>query len=100
MEMIKVLWKLFITLITNPYFIVMAILAIAVDIYYPKFRGYMGEFWVKRALKQLPNDKYKVLNDVMIEQNGSTHQIDHLIISQFGIFVIEMKTYSSKLWPC
>lgn len=29
----------------------------------------------------------------MIKQNGCTHQIDHLIISQFGIFVVEMKNY-------
>ena len=93
MEMIKVLWKFFIDLITNPYFIVMAILAIGVDIYYPKFRGFMGEFWVKQTLKKLPNDKYKVLNNIMIKENGNTHQIDHLVLSQFGIFVIEMKNY-------
>ena len=53
----------------------------------------MGEFWVKQELKKLPMDKYIVLNDIMVKQNNSTHQIDHLIISQFGIFVIEMKNY-------
>ena len=53
----------------------------------------MGEFWVKQELKKLPKDKYIVLNDIMLNQNGSTHQIDHLIVSQFGIFVIEMKNY-------
>ena len=53
----------------------------------------MGEFWVKQELKKLPKDKYIVLNDIMIKQNNCTSQIDHLIISKFGIFVIEMKNY-------
>lgn len=75
----------------------MAILAIMVDIFYPKFRGFMGEFWVKQELRKLPKEKYLVLNDIMIKQNDSTHQIDHLIISQFGIFVVEMKNYYGKI---
>ena len=93
MGLVKVMWKLFVAVITNPYFIVMAILAVLVDVYYPKFRGFMGEFWVRQELKKLPKDKYIILNDIMVSQNNSTHQIDHLIISQFGIFVIEMKNY-------
>lgn len=93
MEIIKILWNFFIQLITNPYVIIMAILAILIDIFYPKFRGFMGEFWVKQELKKLPKDKYMVLNDIMVSQNNITHQIDHLIVSQFGIFVIEMKNY-------
>lgn len=48
MEIIKILWTLLISLITNPYVIIMAILAILIDILYPKFRGFMGEFWVKK----------------------------------------------------
>ena len=93
MQIIKILWNLFISIITNPYIIIMGILSILIDILYPKFRGFMGEFWVKQELKKLPKDKYIVLNDIMIKEKGSTHQIDHLIISQFGIFVIEMKNY-------
>lgn len=93
MELIKVLWKLLIALISNKWFLITAILAILIDIFYPKFRGFMGEFWVKQELKKLPKDKYKILNDIMIRTNEMTHQIDHLIISQFGIFVIEMKNY-------
>jgi len=93
MELVKVLCQLFIGLITNPWFVTLLVLSILVDILYPKFRGFMGEFWVKQELKKLPKDKYIVLNDIMVNQNNSTHQIDHLIISQFGIFVIEMKNY-------
>ena len=35
MEIIKILWNFFIQLITNPYVIIMAILAILIDIFYP-----------------------------------------------------------------
>ena len=73
--------------------IILIALCIILKIYYPKFRGFMGEFWVKLELSKLPKDKYVVLNDIMIKDEKGTHQIDHLIISKFGIFVIEMKNY-------
>ena len=73
--------------------IILIILTILLNIYYPKFRGVMGEFWTKLELSKLPKDKYIVLNDIMIEDEYGTHQIDHLVLSEFGIFVIEMKNY-------
>ena len=73
--------------------IILIALCIILKIYYPKFRGFMGEFWVKLELSKLPKDKYVVLNDIMIKDEKGTHQIDHLVISKFGIFVIEMKNY-------
>ncbi len=93
MEIIKEFLKILLILITNKYIVIMLVLIILVNIFYPKFRGFMGEFWVKQELKKLPKDKYMVINDVMLKNNDNTHQIDHLIISQFGIFVIEMKNY-------
>ena len=73
--------------------IILIILCILLKLYYPKFRGFMGEFWVKLELGKLPKDKYFVLNDIMIKDDKGTHQIDHLVLSEFGIFVIEMKNY-------
>ena len=93
MELIKAFLKLFFVLITNEYFLIVLLLSVLSKILYPKFRGFMGEFWVKQELKKLPKDKYMVINDIMLKQNDNTHQIDHLIVSQFGIFVIEMKNY-------
>ena len=29
----------------------------------------------------------------MIRTSNGTHQIDHIVLSKFGIFVIEMKNY-------
>lgn len=73
--------------------IVLIVLCVLITKYYPKFRGFMGEFWVKLELKKLPKNKYVILNDIMIRDEMGTHQIDHIVLSKFGIFVIEMKNY-------
>lgn len=80
-------------LLKHPLFLILLILGILSNIYYKKFRGFMGEFWVKTELNKLPKDKYIILNNIMIKSNKGTHQIDHIILSKFGIFVIEMKNY-------
>lgn len=62
-----------------------------------KIFGNAGEFWVKKELKKL-NNEYKTINDVMIEtSDGKTHQIDHIVISKYGIFVIETKHFNATL---
>ena len=73
--------------------VILLILGILIEIYYPKFRGFMGEFWLKLELKKLPKNKYKLLNNIMVEDEKGTHQIDHVVISKYGIFVIGMKNY-------
>ncbi len=61
------------------------------------FVGKAGEFWTKRELKKLSNE-YKTINDVMIKtSDGSTHQIDHIVVSKYGIFVIETKQLNGFL---
>lgn len=77
----------------NPTNIIIFILLILVTVFYKKIRGFMGEFWVKQELKKLPKNKYIILNDMMLKSSKGTHQIDHIIISKFGIFVVEMKNY-------
>ena len=77
--------------------LIVVTLGILAEIYYPKIIGFMGEFWLKLELKKLPNKKYLLLNDIMIEDENGTHQIDHILISKYGIFVIEMKNYSGLI---
>ena len=62
--------------------------------YSPKLIGFLGENNTKDALKELPKDKYKIINNILIKTNGYTHQIDHVIVSQYGIFCIETKQYN------
>ena len=72
--------------------IILGILNIILKKAYPKMRGYFGEKWIREELNKLPNE-YKVLNNIMVKDERGTHQIDHLVISKYGIFVIEMKNY-------
>lgn len=93
MEAAKMLFQSLIRTITNPYIVILLALCVLIKILYPKLRGYMGEFWVRRKLKKLPKEKYIALNNILIKQNNDTYQIDHIIVSEFGVFVIEMKNY-------
>ena len=61
--------------------------------------GDEGEHAVARRLKRLPRDKYFTINDLMIEKrNGHTSQIDHVVVSPYGIFVIETKNISGHVY--
>lgn len=61
-------------------------------------KGKAGEKTVSRKLGRLPKDEYMVLNDVMLPTAGGSTQIDHLVISLYGIFVIETKNYSGWIY--
>ncbi|WP_246370040.1 NERD domain-containing protein [Saccharibacillus deserti] len=60
----------------------------------PKIKGRIGEGSVRHKLRKLDRKEYKVLHDLMIQRtNGKTSQIDHMVISKYGVFVIETKNY-------
>ena len=80
--------------LTNYYFIALLVIGIILGIFSNRIIGWFGEHWTRQALKKLPRDKYKIINDVFILINGSTHQIDHVVISPYGIFSIETKQYN------
>ena len=56
-------------------------------------KGAMGEKRVARILEKLPEEKYSVINNLLLNNNGYTSQVDHVVVSVYGIFVIETKTY-------
>lgn len=83
--------------IIKPKVLIMIIFCILMEVYYKKFIGMAGEFWVKKELKKLSTE-YLVINDVMVKtKNNYTHQIDHIVISKYGIFVIETKQYNGYI---
>lgn len=65
-----------------------------------KWKGAIGEFAVHhRALKRLGED-YRIYQDLYLPRpdgNGTT-QIDHVVVSIFGIFVIETKNYDGWIF--
>lgn len=73
----------------------------------PKLKGAKGEAIVAFALRHsLNSEVYKQINDIRIPRNSrhnqeartDTAQIDHLVLSEYGIFVIETKNYSGWIF--
>lgn len=78
-------------------FIFFIVASVTFRIFQPKIKGYLGEKGVATILSFLPSDKYKIINDILIKSNDRTIQIDHLVISIYGIFVIETKNYKGRI---
>ena len=63
-----------------------------------KGRGNAGEMVVSNFLMKLDKEKYFVLNDITLKLNGFTSQIDHIVVSCYGIFVIETKNWKGSIY--
>jgi len=58
----------------------------------PWFKGVMGEFMVNMAARLLlDKTKYHLIKNVTIPTEDGTTQIDHIIVSRYGVFVVETK---------
>ena len=65
----------------------------------PRKKGERGERRVARILADGLGDGYILLNDVYLpRKGGGTTQIDHIVVSKYGIFVIETKNYSGWIF--
>lgn len=78
----------------------LAILVFAAIVFFrtPAGRGIWGEFQVKLVLGKNKPDKKYVINNLMVVNEGKSSQIDHLVINRTGIFVIETKNYSGRIY--
>lgn len=47
---------------------------------------------VDNLLRKLPKNKYLTINNIRIIDYGHEHKIDHVVVSIYGIFVIEVKS--------
>ena len=72
---------------------------IFLTIWLRRSKGRIGEHRVAHILGGLPKDRYQVINNLLLRtSSGSTTQIDHVVISQYGIFVIETKFYKGWIY--
>lgn len=60
----------------------------------PKARGRRGETKIGKVLKKFSRNGGRVKNDLLIPGRTQTTQIDHVLVSKHGIFVVETKNYS------
>lgn len=66
---------------------------------FPKIKGWVGEASVNRILSNLSPEQYKVFHDVYVPNGeGGTTQVDHIVTSVYGIFVIETKHYKGWIF--
>ncbi|HIF9068062.1 TPA: NERD domain-containing protein [Photobacterium damselae] len=69
-------------------------------------KGIFGEYLVNRLLSKLPESDYTLIKDVTLPTSNGTTQVDHIVVSKYGIFVVETKNMKGwifgsarqKLW--
>lgn len=73
-------------------FILFAALVIFIRLKMPMWKGKYSEKLVYNKISEL-SDEYFIFNDLLFESNGRSTQIDHIIVSPYGVFVVETKGY-------
>lgn len=76
----------------------LALAVIAACLRSPKAKGARGEKQVAEFLKQLPSSRYTVYHNLLLQEEGHSSQIDHVVLSPYGIFVIETKNYGGWIF--
>jgi len=65
----------------------------------PAIKGALGEWLLALSIKfKLPKDRYKAFHNLILPTPDGTTQIDHVIVSRHGIFVVETKTMSGWIF--
>lgn len=68
------------------------LLLLAILVKSPWFKGMIGEWFINLSIRLfLDQREYHLLKDVTLPIPQGSTQIDHVIVSRFGIFVIETK---------
>lgn len=88
-NMLKPFWWMFPLLLLLP----------VLKLFAPMIKGRLGEGLVNLAAKlRLDPMVYHLLKDVTIPAQTGTTQIDHVVVSIYGIFVIETKNYKGWIY--
>ena len=75
------------------------IVLIVVFLRTPWGKGIIGEFFVNTSANlQLDKDKYHLIKDVTLPTEDGTTQIDHIIVSEYGVFVVETKNMKGWIY--
>lgn len=70
----------------------------------PSYRGWWGEYKVNFLLRLCLSREYKIFTNALYrgKQSGEATQVDHIVVSRYGVFVIETKSFKGKVItdPC
>ncbi len=65
----------------------------------PAVKGAQGERRVNSVLdRYLPANEYMVFHDITLPSSHGETQIDHIVVSRYGVFVIETKNYTGWIF--
>lgn len=90
--------KLFLASSVFPFFFIFIILSVLIRWKMPVIKGTVGEWKVKSKLRSI-GEEYKVFHNIYLPngEHGLT-QVDHIVTSAYGLFVIETKHYSGWIF--
>ena len=78
--------------VLHSFWYLIPLLFVAAVVKSPWFKGVMGEVIINLSAKFfLDREIYHLIKNVTLPVDDGTTQIDHIIVSRFGIFVIETK---------
>jgi hypothetical protein len=80
------------------YIVTLFLIKVLVRHLKPQLKGKIGESKVALSLLKLNKNDYIIFNDLHLSHNGYTTQIDHLVLSIHGVFVIETKNYKGWIF--
>ncbi|SIR00856.1 nuclease-related domain-containing protein [Aquipseudomonas alcaligenes] len=66
---------------------------------YPKYRGWWGEYKVNFMLRLCLKSEYRVFANALYrgQHEGETTQVDHIVVSRYGVFVLETKSFKGRI---
>lgn len=88
------------TLVLQFWWLILLVAGVGlIKIFKPFLKGKVGEFAVSTHVKLYLDERYILLNDVTLpDESAGTTQIDHILLSPFGVFVIETKNYKGWIF--
>lgn len=86
----------------GPVVAIMVILAVIIHMRLmetPAYRGWWGEYKVNLILKLCLSNQYTVFSNAIYrgQFKGESTQVDHIVVSRFGIWVLETKTFGGRI---
>lgn len=78
--------------------VVSIVLLKLMSVYQARAFGHFGERRVRILLEGLDPQEYRVFHDLMLASRDGTTQIDHVVVSRFGVFVLETKNISGTIY--
>lgn len=82
-----------------PYWWAIPLIALARLARLPAVKGWIGEAMLHVALRlRLPREHYHLRRNLTLPTSDGSTQIDHVVVSRYGVFVIETKNYGGWIF--